>query len=79
MEKSDFKFNLKSVSKKLVQTVLKKIKKKKSSGRDGLSQEHLVLGSGVLVNPLTKIINESIKKGEFPKVWKLLLLLPDLT
>jgi hypothetical protein len=49
---------------------LKKIKKKKSSGHDGLRQEHLVLGSNVLVNPLTTIINESISKGEFSKVWK---------
>ncbi len=39
-------------------------------GHDGLSQEHLILGSNVQVNPLTKIINESISDGNFLKVWK---------
>jgi hypothetical protein len=70
MENSDLKINFKTVSKKVVHKAFKKFKKKKSSGRDGLSQEHLDLGLGsnVLINPLTKLINESISKGDFPKV-----------
>ena len=44
-------------------TALKKIKKKKSSGGDGLSQEQMVMGAKSLVTPLTNIINQSIKSG----------------
>ena len=44
-------------------TALKKIKKKKSSGGDGLSQEQMVIGAKSLVTPLTNIINQSIKSG----------------
>ena len=36
------------------------------------------LGSNIQVNPLTKIINESISKGEFPKAWKEAVVTPVL-
>ena len=49
---------------------LKKLKKKKSSGLDGLSQEHLIMGAKNLSAPLTTIINRSITQGEFPDSWK---------
>ena len=51
-------------------SALRKIKKKKSAGHDGLSQEQMVTGSDALTAPLTKIINESITKGKFPTKWK---------
>ena len=44
-------------------TALKKIKKKKSSGGDGLSQEQMVSGAKSFVTPLTNKINQSIKSG----------------
>ena len=46
------------------------MKKKKSSGIDGLSQECLLGGSEVLVIPLTRLINTSRKSGIFPEEWK---------
>ena len=46
------------------------MKNKTSSGKDGLSQEHLILGTEELLNPLTDIVNYSIKTGVFPRDWK---------
>ena len=37
---------------------------------DGISQENLVLGTDTLVIPLTRIINNSIRKGIVPEKWK---------
>ena len=47
------RFEIKQVTTEIVNTALKKIKKKKSAGCDGLSQVHLSMGSKVLVEPLT--------------------------
>jgi hypothetical protein len=54
------------------------LKKKKSAGVDGINQEQLVLGTKVLVVPLTRIINSSITNGEFPDMWKEALVTPIL-
>ena len=56
----------------------KKLKKKKSSGLDGLSQEHLLLGIPNLLAPLTVIINQSITDGSFPQDWKEAAVIPVL-
>ena len=52
-----------------VAKTLKNMKKKKSAGVDGLSQENLILATYVLVTPLTSIVNASITKGEFHEEW----------
>ena len=52
------------------------LKKKKSAGVDGISQENLVLGAKALDVPLTRIINNSIANGEFPEMWKEALVTP---
>ena len=57
---------------------LKKIKKKKSSGSDCLSQEHLAMGAEILTAPLLSIFNQSIDRGEFPTEWKEAILSPVL-
>ena len=44
--------------------------KKKSSGKDGVTQEYLLLGKDVIAIPLTRIINASISSGKFPDQWK---------
>ena len=62
-ENNQFKFNLKTVTKKQVEKIIKKLKKKKSVGSDGLSQEHLINGKQNLIPPLTKIFNNSIEEG----------------
>ena len=70
MESKKLKFSLKTISKKTLANAMKKIRKKKSSGRDGLTQDQLVMGSKTLSNPLLVIINESIATGQFPESWK---------
>jgi hypothetical protein len=56
------------VSEKTVYKAMCSLKKKKSTGVDGISQDKLVLGTKVLVVPLTRIINNSITNGEFPEM-----------
>ena len=52
------------------------MKKKKSSGCDGLSQEHLAAGAPTLTYIRVKIFNQSINEGEFPKSWKEAIVTP---
>ena len=52
MVNSKAKFNLKQVSSETVSAAFKKIKKKKSSGSDSLTQEQLAFGENVLRTPL---------------------------
>ncbi len=66
------------VSEKTVYKAMCSLKKKKSTGVDGISQDKLVLGTKVLVVPLTRIINNSITNGEFPEMWKEALVTPIL-
>ena len=70
MANKNLKFELKTVSEKTVEKAMKSMNKKKSSGTDGLSQEKLIEGTDVLKIPLTRIINNSIENGQFPKSWK---------
>ena len=63
---SNFKFNLKTVSEKVVLGLLKALKPKKSFGIDGITSEVLKIGSKVLVVPLTYIVNCSITTGKYP-------------
>ena len=68
MEGKNLQFSLKTVSVRKVEKIMKKMVKKKSKGKDGISQECLLLGQEALAAPLTTIINESIETGVFPKV-----------
>ena len=63
-------FSLKTVTERTVRKVMDRMKKKKSKGPDGISQELLLLGKDMLVIPLTRIINSSINEGKFPDCWK---------
>ena len=78
MEQRNLKFSLKTVSEKKVRKAMDAMKKKKSAGLDGISQENLLLGKEVLVIPLTRIINSSISTGIFPKEWKEAVISPIL-
>ena len=60
---SKAKFDLKTVSEETISKAFKKIKKKKSSGSDSLTQEQLALGEKELIIPLAKIFNTSLTKG----------------
>ena len=68
---SNLKFNLKTVSEKVVLGLLKALKSKKSFGIDGITSEVLKIGSNVLVVPLTYIVNSSITTGKYPSLWKI--------
>ena len=65
------------ITQKHLRKLMKKMKKK-SAGIDGLSQDKLVLGSKVLINPLLQIVNQSIRDGKFPSEWKEALVTPVL-
>ena len=78
MKNNKSKFSSKTVSDSQLTKTLRKMKKKKSSGVDGLSQEKLILRVNSIVSPLTAIMNQSITDGEFPKVWKQALVTPVL-
>ena len=51
------------MSAETVSKVFKNIKKKKSSGSDGLTQEQLCLGESVLIEPLLTVFNLSLSSG----------------
>ena len=71
-------FELKTINKKSLKTVIKQLKSKTSSGKDGLSQKQLKAGVTSLVGPLQNIINASIKTGIFPSAWKEAVVTPVL-
>lgn len=70
MKGKKLKFSLKTVTERIVRKIMDGMKKKKSKGPDGISQELLLLGKDTLVVPLTRIINSSISEGKFPDCWK---------
>ena len=70
MEGKNLSFTLKTVTERNVRKVMEGMKKKKSKGPDGLSQDLLLLGKESLVIPLTRLINTSISSGKFPESWK---------
>jgi hypothetical protein len=78
MERKNLRFSLKTVSEKKVYKAICSLKKKKSSGSDGLIQEQLVLGAKALAAPLTRLINSSITSGVFPEAWKEAIITPIL-
>ena len=71
-------FNLKQVSSETLSIAFKKIKKKKSSGSDSLTQEQLAYGENVLITPLLAIFNTSLASGKFPTNWKTAIITPVL-
>ena len=57
MKHRNLKFIIKPATAVAVKKILKKMAKKKSKGKDGISQDCLILGGEVLAEPLSKIIN----------------------
>ena len=78
MENKNLKFALKTVTVKAVKKAMKEMRKKKSSGRDNVTQECLLNGMDVLAEPLTHIINASIASGVVPDHWKEAVVVPIL-
>ena len=69
-KKSNNKFSIKCKDPLSLKAIFKKMKIKKSSGCDGLSQAHLAAGAPALTESLVKIYNKSISEGKFPTAWK---------
>ena len=78
MDNKNLKFTLKTVTEKKVRKAMLSLRKKKSSGKDGISQEQIILATDTLVIPLTRLINTSITTGEFPAEWKEAMVTPLL-
>ena len=78
MENRNLKFSLKTVTEKMVSKVMRSLKKKKSKGEDGISQDVIMMGEKALLTPITHIINSSISKGVFPNHWKKAVVIPIL-
>ena len=77
-KRKNLSFSLKKITEKEVVKIMKSMSKKKSKGKDGVSQECLLIGAEVLAAPLTKIINNSITSGIFPADWKEAIVVPIL-
>jgi hypothetical protein len=58
--------NLKSVSSKEVENIIKSLKTKNSSEYDGISTKLLKISSCFISSPLTYICNKSLSSGIFP-------------
>ena len=69
-------FSLCTVNTATVQYFIDKLKNKSSSGTDGLSNKVLKRVSGVLLNPLQKLINLSLSSGMVPSQLKLAKVIP---
>jgi hypothetical protein len=63
-------FNLKQVSPVTLSVEFKKMKVKKISGSDSLTQEQLAFGEIVLITLLLAIFNTSLASGKSPTNWK---------
>ena len=53
------------MSERVVKKAMKQMKCKKSAGTDVIYQDCLILGTDVIVTPITKIINSSISINWF--------------
>ena len=71
-------FNLKRTNEKEVKSAMKRMKRKKSLGVDGIPQEVLVQGAPSLASILTNIFNTSVDSGLVPKSWKEAVVTPVL-
>ena len=78
MADKNLNFTLKTVTERTVSKVMRSLKKKKSKGEDGISQDVIMLGEKALLTPITYIINASIASGTFPNHWKKAVVIPIL-
>jgi len=70
MQGRDHRFQLHPASEIDISKAFRKLKPKKSSGMDGISQELLKSIESVVKVPLQLIVNTSISTGTFPECWK---------
>lgn len=59
-----------------MENAVRKLKKEKAAGGDGIGNEEWIYGGGELVDKMTKVVNEIWKGGEFPGEWKEVIIAP---
>ena len=78
VKNKNLKFILRQTTPGAVRKMMRRMAKKKRKGKDGIPQDCLLLGEEVIVQPLTDVINASIKSGIFPTQWKEAIVAPIL-
>ena len=63
-------WNFTEITKEELLMIIKTLKNKKSTGFDGISNQILKLIGDIIAKPLTKLINQSLSEGNFPKILK---------
>lgn len=64
------KLELHSVSEQDVKKLISELTSSNSTGMDGISTDVLKISKEVIAKPLTYIINLSLRRGQFPTIWK---------
>ena len=60
-------FSFTEVNEECIDSIIKKMKSKSSTGYDNISNKLIKSARDVLVKPLTLLMNQIIHTGEFPK------------
>ena len=68
--------NLKSISTKEAENIIKSLRPKNSSGNNGISTTLLKISSPLMSSPLTQICNKSLSSGIFPDHMKYAVVKP---
>ena len=66
-----FNFTEVSVSEECIDSIIKNMKSKSSTGYDNISNKLIKSAKDVLIKPLTLLMNQIIHTGEFPKQLKI--------
>ena len=64
-------FNFTEVSEVCIDSIIKNMKSKSSTGYDNISNKLIKSAKDVLIKPLTLLMNQIIYTGEFPKQLKI--------
>ena len=64
-------FNFTEVSEECIDSTIKSMKSKFSTGYDNISNQLIKIAKNVLIKLLTLLLNQSIHTGEFPKQLKI--------
>ena len=69
-------FNFTGVNEECIDSIIKNMKSKSSTGFDNISNKLLKSAKDVLIKPLTLLMNQITHTGEFPKQLKIAILKP---
>ena len=69
-------FSLKEVESPVIEKIIKEMDSSKAGGIDNIKINHLKDALSVVTNPITKIVNKSIRNGKFPSRYKESIIVP---